>query len=489
MASSLPLLWPVAPIDASGQIFGPPRVRGIGDPATAHWQPRCCWGHAAERSAGAADAQARNDPNAASIQASVPMKIVIAADAYKESLSALEVATQIEAGFREVFPDWQYTKVPVADGGEGTVAALVAASGGRVIDCTVSGPLGSPAPAFFGLTGDGRTAVIEMAAASGLALLPPAERAPLRTSTAGVGELILAALDAGARRFIIGIGGSASNDGGAGLAQALGVQLLDAAGAPIGPGGGALAALARIDTAGLDVRLQDCHVDVACDVDNPLVGPTGASAVFGPQKGATPAMVGQLDRNLRHYGDLLQRDLGMRLHDLPGGGAAGGLGAALVAFLGARLRPGVEVVAQALGLEALVAQADLVITGEGRLDSQSLHGKTPVGVARLAQRHGKPVIAIAGSLGDGAALLHGHGIDAMFAVVHRACTLEQALAEAASNVRIAARNVAAALQVGGALASCSAIARASSRQGGHHADGTAAPGDGASESARTQRCI
>ncbi|PPU10808.1 glycerate kinase [Xanthomonas arboricola pv. corylina] len=371
------------------------------------------------------------------------MKIVIAPDSYKESLSALEVATQIEAGFREVFPDWQYRKVPVADGGEGTVDALVAATGGRVIDCTVSGPLGTPVQAFFGLTGDGRTAVIEMAAASGLALVPPAERAPLRTSTAGVGELILAALDAGARRFIIGIGGSATNDGGAGLAQALGVRLLDAQGESIGPGGGALATLARIDTQDLDRRLQDCQFEVACDVDNPL---------FGPQKGATPSMVRQLDSNLQRYADVLQRDLGVRLHDLPGGGAAGGLGAALVAFLGAQLRPGVEIVAQALGLDALIAQADLVITGEGRLDSQSLHGKTPVGVARLAQRHGKPVIAIAGCLGNGAALLHGHGIDAMFAVVHRACTVEQALAEAASNVRIAARNVAAALQLGRALA-------------------------------------
>ncbi|WP_159093212.1 glycerate kinase, partial [Xanthomonas fragariae] len=226
------------------------------------------------------------------------MKIVIAPDSYKESLSALEVAMQIEAGFREVFPDWHYSKVPVADGGEGTVEALVAATGGRVIDCTVSGPLGTPVQAFFGLIGDGRTAVIEMAAASGLALVPPAERAPLRTSTAGVGELILAGLDAGARRFIIGIGGSATNDGGAGLAQALGARLLDAQGEAIGPGGGALAALARIDTECLDVRLQNCQFEVACDVDNPLIGPTGASAVFGPQKGATPSMVRQLDTNL-----------------------------------------------------------------------------------------------------------------------------------------------------------------------------------------------
>ncbi|APO95791.1 glycerate kinase [Xanthomonas vesicatoria] len=379
------------------------------------------------------------------------MRVVIAPDAYKESLSAREVATQIEAGFGEVFPAWQYTKVPMADGGEGTVDALVAATGGQVIACTVNGPLGTPVPAFFGLTGDGGTAVIEMAAASGLALLPPAQRAPLHASTAGVGALILAALDAGARRFIIGIGGSASTDGGAGMAQALGARLLDAHGAPIGPGGGALAALARIDIAGLDARLQDCHIEVACDVDNPLTGPTGASAVFGPQKGATPAMVRQLDANLQHYADVLQRDLGVRLHALPGGGAAGGLGAGLVAFVGAQLRPGVEVVARALGLEALIAHADLVITGEGRIDSQSVRGKAPVGVARLAQRHGTPVIAIAGSLGSGAEQLHVQGIAAMFAVVPGACTLEQALADAAGNVRMTARNVAAALQVGAAL--------------------------------------
>ncbi|WP_434990602.1 glycerate kinase [Xanthomonas melonis] len=385
------------------------------------------------------------------------MNVVIAPDSYKESLSALEVATQIEAGFRAVFPDWRYTKVPVADGGEGTVEALVTATGGRVLDCTVGGPLGTPVPAFFGLTGDGRTAVIEMAAASGLALVPPADRDPLHTSTAGVGALILGALDAGARRFIIGIGGSATNDGGAGMAQALGARLLDARGELIGPGGGGLAALARIEADGLDVRLQDCQFEVACDVDNPLIGPAGASAVFGPQKGATPTMVRQLDANLQHYADLLERDLGLRLHDLPGGGAAGGLGAGLVAFLGAQLRPGVEIVMQALGLEALIANADLVITGEGRLDSQSLQGKTPLGVAQLARRHARPVIAIAGCLGDGAGRLHAHGIDAMFAAVHGACTLEQALAEAAGNVRIAARNAAAALQVGMRLAARSPV--------------------------------
>ncbi|KLD79256.1 glycerate kinase [Xanthomonas hyacinthi] len=381
------------------------------------------------------------------------MKIVIAPDSFKESLSALEVATQIEAGFRAVFPAWSYRKVAVADGGEGTVAALVAASGGRIVGRTVTGPLGAPVEAFFGISGDGRTGIVEMAAASGLALLPQARRDPLAATSYGVGELILAALDAGARKLIVGVGGSASNDGGAGMAQALGVRLLDAQGDALaaGAGGGALAALARIDASALDPRLRECTFEVACDVDNPLTGPAGASAVFGPQKGATPALVAQLDANLCHYATVIETDLGIALAGLRGGGAGGGLGAALVAFLGAQLRPGADIVAEALGLDALVAAADLVVTGEGRLDRQSLHGKTPLGVARIAKRHGKPVVAIAGGLGAGAELLHAHGIDAMFGAVQRACTLQQALAEAAANLRMAARNVAETLRIGRGL--------------------------------------
>lgn len=378
------------------------------------------------------------------------MKIVIAPDSFKESLSALEVATQIEAGFRDVFPTWTYVKVPVADGGEGTVAALVAATGGRLVRHTATGPLGAPVEAFFGMSGDGRTAVVEMAAASGLALLPAARRDPLAATSYGVGELILAVLDAGARSIVIGVGGSASNDGGAGMAQALGVRLLDAQDRELGAGagGGALAALARIDATGLDPRLRHCAIQVACDVDNPLTGPAGASAVFGPQKGATPAQVAQLDANLRHYAAVIDADLGIAVAALPGAGAGGGLAAALVAFLGAQLRPGADIVAEALGLEALVAAADLVVTGEGRLDSQSAHGKTPLGVASIAKRHGKPVVAIAGGLGADAALLHAHGIDAMFGAVPRPCTLEQALAEAAANLRRTARNVAEAIRIG-----------------------------------------
>ena len=375
------------------------------------------------------------------------MRIVIAPDSYKESLTALEVATAIEAGFREVFPDADYLKLPMADGGEGTVAALVAATGGRLVEAEVSGPLGEAVRACYGLTGDGRTAVIEMAAACGLALVAPERRNPLLTTTRGTGELIRAALDTGASHLIIGIGGSATNDGGAGMLQALGVKLQDRAGREIGFGGGRLADLERIDISGLDPRLHACRIEAACDVDNPLTGPKGASAIFGPQKGATPEMMAQLDANLAHYAGLISRDLGLRVDQVPGAGAAGGMGAALLAFFGAQLRPGIEIVMEAVGLEACVRDADLVITGEGRIDSQTIYGKTPIGVARLAKRYGKPVIGIAGSLSDDAGVVHGQGIDAVFSVLSRVATLEEALAQAAANVRTTARNVAATLKL------------------------------------------
>ncbi|WP_317202511.1 glycerate kinase [Janthinobacterium sp.] len=379
------------------------------------------------------------------------MKIVIAPDSFKESLSALQVADEIEAGFREIFPRARYVKIPLADGGEGTVQAMIDATAGRRVELSVSGPLGAPVAAFYGLTGGEHIAVIEMAAASGLELVPPALRNPLLTSSYGTGELIRAALDAGARRFVLGVGGSASNDGGAGLLQALGVRLLDAAGAELEPGGGALARLARIDISGLDKRLRDCQIDVACDVSNPLLGPQGASAVFGPQKGASAAMVAQLDANLRHYAALVLRDVGADIGALPGAGAGGGAAAAMTAFLGGRLRPGTEIVNDAIGLEQALADADLIITGEGRIDSQTIHGKTPIGVARAARRLGKPVIAIAGCLAASAAAVHEHGIAAVFGAVSRPCSVAEALAEAAVNLRAAARNIAATLKLGQAL--------------------------------------
>ena len=376
------------------------------------------------------------------------MKIVIAPDSYKESLSALEVAQAVEAGFRQVFPDANYVLVPVADGGEGTVDAMVAATGGRKETVTVSGPLGEPVEALYGLTGDGDTAVIEMAAASGLALVPPDRRNPLLTSSRGTGELIRAALDAGARRFILGIGGSATNDGGAGMVQALGARLLDLEGRELDGSGGDLARLERIDVSALDPRLAECRIEVACDVDNPLTGARGASAVFGPQKGATPEMVQALDANLARLARIVGRDLGVAVDTVPGAGAAGGMGAAMLAFFGATLKPGIEIVTAAVDLDTHVRDADLVITGEGRIDFQTVHGKTPIGVARVAKRHGKPVIGIAGSLGAEVGVVHAHGIDAVFSVLGKPCTLDEALRDAAANVELTARNVAAVLRIG-----------------------------------------
>ncbi|WPR99716.1 glycerate kinase [Klebsiella aerogenes] len=379
------------------------------------------------------------------------MKIVIAPDSYKESLSALDVATAIETGFREIYPHAEYVKVPVADGGEGTVEAMVAATQGHIVQVSVTGPLGEPVNAFYGLSGDMRCAYIEMAAASGLESVPPTRRNPLLTTSWGTGELIRHALDAGVSQIIIGIGGSATNDGGAGMAQALGAKLLNSGQQQIAPGGGALETLARIDLSELDPRLADCRIDVACDVTNPLTGPQGASAVFGPQKGATAAMIERLDRGLQYFAQIIDRDLDIDVLSLEGGGAAGGMGAALYAFCGANLRPGIEIVTDALGLADLVADADLVITGEGRIDSQTIHGKVPVGVAKVAKRYNVPVIGIAGSLTADVGVVHQHGLDAVFSVLYSVCTLDEALANAAANVRMTARNVAAVLQMGGKL--------------------------------------
>ncbi|CAI0853336.1 glycerate kinase [Serratia ficaria] len=370
-------------------------------------------------------------------------KVVIAPDSFKESLSALEVADAIERGFSQIFPQVQYVKLPMADGGEGTVESMVAATGGEIIELEVTGPLGRPVRAFYGLLGDGETAVIEMAAASGLHLAPSGQRDPRITTSYGTGELMLAALAHGVKAIVLGIGGSATNDGGAGMMQALGARLLDAQRQPLPPGGAALAQLAHIDLAGLDPRLRQLSITAACDVDNPLCGEQGASAVFGPQKGATPQMVAQLDAALRHYGELMEQVIGREIVRQPGAGAAGGMGAALLGMLDARLRPGIEIVIETLRLEEAVRGADLVITGEGRLDSQSIHGKTPIGVARVAKRHGLPVIGIAGSLAPDYQVVHLHGIDAAFSVLDRIVTLEEALAGAARNLEVTARNVAA----------------------------------------------
>ena len=376
------------------------------------------------------------------------MKIVIAPDSYKESLSALAVATAIEQGFCEIFPTAEYVKLPVADGGEGTVEAMVAATQGEIVHVRVTGPLGESVEGFYGRSGDKESAFIEMAAASGLELVAPSQRNPLKTTSWGTGELIRHALDAGVNHIIIGIGGSATNDGGAGMVQALGAKLLNAQGEPIGPGGEALENISRIDISGLDKRLAGCRIDVACDVTNPLTGKEGATAVFGPQKGATPEMIARLDKALEHYAQVIARELDIDVLSLEGGGAAGGMGAALYAFCGAHLRQGIEIVTDALDLDRQVADADLVITGEGRIDSQTIHGKVPVGVAKIAKRYNKPVIGIAGSLTADVGVVHDHGLDAVFSVLYTICTLEEALENASENVRMTARNVAAAVKVG-----------------------------------------
>lgn len=376
------------------------------------------------------------------------MKIVIAPDSYKESLSALEVAAAIEAGFSEIFPDAEYVKIPVADGGEGTVEAMVAATQGSIVRLTVTGPLGAPVEAFYGLSGDERSAFIEMAAASGLELVPAAQRDPLITNSYGTGELIKNALDRGVEHIIIGIGGSATNDGGSGMMQALGARLLDQQGNEIAFGGGALPQLASIEIDQLDKRIQQCRIEVACDVTNPLTGEEGASAIFGPQKGATPQLVQQLDKALAHYADIIHRDLDIDVLHIAGGGAAGGMGAALHAFCQAELRRGIEIVTEALGLADQVKDADLVITGEGRIDSQTINGKVPIGVAKVAKQFNKPVIGIAGSLTADVGVVHQHGLDAVFSVLFSIGSLEDALANAAQNVRLTARNVAATIKVG-----------------------------------------
>jgi glycerate kinase len=375
------------------------------------------------------------------------MKIVIAPDSFKDSLSAQGVADAIALGLAQVWPDALLIKCPMADGGEGTVESILAACEGELQRTQVRGPLGTTVEAAWGWLPQSHTAIIEMAEASGLQLVPPGKRDACFSSTFGTGELIRAALDVGAQRVILAIGGSATNDGGAGAMQALGVKLLDAQGRTLAPGGLALAQLARIDMSEIDPRLAEVRFDIAADVNNPLCGPHGASAVFGPQKGASPEQVEQLDRALGHFAERCAQVLNKDVRDEPGSGAAGGLGFAAKAFLGAQFKAGVEVVAELVGLEDAVKGADLVITGEGRFDAQTLRGKTPFGVARIARQHGVPVIVLAGTLGEGYQALYEHGIDAAFALASGPMTLEQACAEAPRLLRERASDVARVLRV------------------------------------------
>jgi glycerate kinase len=359
------------------------------------------------------------------------MRVVIAPDKFKGSLTASNAAQAMARGVRSVLSSVEIDEVPMADGGEGIVEALVTATGGTFHTIEATGPLGKPVQATFGTLGDGRTAVVEMATASGLVLVPDDQRDPLSTTTRGTGELLLAAVAKGARRLIVGIGGSATNDGGAGLAQALGFRLLDADGQEIETGGGPLGRLDRIERGDEESGLADVEIAVACDVTNPLCGPDGASAVYGPQKGATPAMVAELDRNLANLARVVARDLGVSIADVPGAGAAGGLGAGLLAFAGGRLERGVDLVIDAVGLKDRLQDADLCLTGEGSLDAQSAFGKTAVGVSRLARSVGCPTVALVGSIGDGAEKAIDEGINAYFSICPGPISLETAVARAA----------------------------------------------------------
>ena len=376
------------------------------------------------------------------------MRVIVAPDSYKGSVTALGVAEAIERGVRAVFPGAEVVKVPIADGGEGTVDALVVATKGRLEETVVRGPLGEPVRAKWGVLGDGETAVIEMAAASGLPLVPKERRDPRVTTTHGTGELVCAALDARLTKLVVGIGGSATNDGGAGFARALGARFLDEAGRELPEGGAALARLHRIDLSGLDPRLADARIVVACDVDNPLVGPRGASAVYGPQKGATPEMVRELDAALARYAEVARAATGRDVAKEPGAGAAGGLGAGLLLFTSAELRPGVSIVLESTGFEALVRGADLVITGEGRTDFQTAMGKAPVGVAAAAARHGVPVVCLSGGLGDGAEEVLAKGIDGVASVVPGPMSLEECMARGAELVEGGAARLCRMLKIG-----------------------------------------
>ncbi|MEH7116793.1 glycerate kinase [Neobacillus vireti] len=376
------------------------------------------------------------------------MKIIIAPDSFKESLTAAEVSQAIENGMKSIFPSAEYVKLPMADGGEGTVQSLVYTTGGKLVSKVVTGPLGEPVSSFFGILGDGKTAVIEMAAAAGLDLVPREKRNPLVTTSYGVGELILEALNYDIEKIIIGLGGSATNDAGAGMLQALGVHFLTDKGSEIGFGGGELKKIRTIDVSRLDERLKSISFEVACDVDTPLVGQKGASAIFGPQKGATPDIVKVLDGCLVHFADCIQHTFGKEIRNVPGTGAAGGLGGGIIAFLQAELKSGIDIVMEAAKLSEHLADADLVITGEGKIDQQTVFGKTPIGVAKAAKNYNLPVIAIAGQLGPGSGIVKDHGIDALFSVVPGVIELDTALRNAGQYVERCAEDIGAALRLG-----------------------------------------
>lgn len=374
-------------------------------------------------------------------------RYLCAPDSFKESLTAMEAARAMAQGIENADHDAEVRCLPMADGGEGTARALVDATGGSMRAVPVHDPLGRPVEGHFGLLADGTTAVVETAEASGLALLEAKERNPLIASSYGTGELMLAAVRSGAKRIIVGLGGSATNDAGAGLLQALGVRLLDKNGNDLAHGGAALANLTTIDISTMDPALKNVAITAACDVTNPLTGPTGASAVFGPQKGASKDDVATLDASLAHFAQVIDSQLGVAVNDVPGAGAAGGIGAALKGFLNVEFRPGIAIVIEQSGLDAAAQWADVVFTGEGSIDFQTKFGKTPAGVAETAKRHGKPVIAVAGHIGTGIDELHEVGIDAVFGIAPGAASLSELLADAAANVTRTTEQIVRTLQL------------------------------------------
>jgi glycerate kinase len=379
------------------------------------------------------------------------MRILVSPQEFKGSLTAREAAEATARGLRRALPEAELDIVPMADGGPGTVEAVLSTAHGHLETTAVQDPLGRPVDAVWGLIDDGPTAVIEMAAASGLVLLRPEERDPCRASTFGTGQLILAALNAGCRRFIIGVGGSATNDGGAGMAQALGARLLDSRGRQLPPGGCPLARLDRIDVSRLDPRLRDIEATVAADAENPLCGPTGASRVYAPQKGATPEAVDDLEAALVHYAEVVRRDPGIDIASLRGGGAAGGLAAGLAAFLGARIDSGAALVANAVGLGERLDLADIVFTGEGRLDAQTAYGKTVATVARLAKERGRPVVVLAGGVENGYAAMSGGDVDAVLSIANGPLSEADTLQRAADLLADAAEQAGRLLLVGRSL--------------------------------------
>ncbi|MHC5250396.1 glycerate kinase family protein [Enterococcus sp. LJL90] len=374
------------------------------------------------------------------------LKIVLAPDSFKESMSAKEVCEAMEVGIKRILMDVEIIHVPMADGGEGTVDALVDATDGKRIEVSVSGPFSEEkVTTYFGILGDQKTAVIEMAKANGIELIAPAARNPLKTSTYGTGELILAAVEHGVEKIIIGIGGSVTNDGGAGMAAALGVKFLNQENQEIPLGGGALNQLAHIDISGINPRLKEIEILIASDVTNPLTGEAGASTVFGPQKGATDKMVRLLDQNLAHYAQVIRQDLGIEIEHIPGAGAAGGLGAGLLAFTNSKLRSGIDLVTEVTGLEEYIKTADFVFTGEGGMDYQTKFGKAPYGVAKVGKKYHKPVFACAGYIGENVEVLYDEGMTAIFSILPKVTTLGDALLTGKENLARTTENVARVL--------------------------------------------